>query len=106
MTSRPSLNSPTGYEGRDRPQKKAKTTDTITSRTPRVILLLRGRFIDSFLMRPITEDPDSVAHLVRHFKPAGSLLPSLRNMTERDAYLKMGVAHAKVRLFALMSFFR
>lgn len=29
---------------------------------------------------PIMEDPDSVAHLVRHFKPAGCPLPSLRNM--------------------------
>ncbi|KAF2560903.1 hypothetical protein F2Q70_00016820 [Brassica cretica] len=44
---------------------------------------------------PITEDPDSVAHLVRHFKPAGCPLPSLRNMTEREAYVKMAVAHAK-----------
>ncbi|KAL0733818.1 hypothetical protein Bca4012_010028 [Brassica carinata] len=44
---------------------------------------------------PITEDPDSVAHLVRHFKSAGCPLPSLRNMTEHDAYVKMAVAHAK-----------
>ncbi|KAF2530919.1 hypothetical protein F2Q70_00029654 [Brassica cretica] len=35
---------------------------------------------------PITEDQDSVAHLVRHFKPDGCSLPSLRNMTEREAY--------------------
>ncbi|KAF3525888.1 hypothetical protein F2Q69_00047798 [Brassica cretica] len=41
-------------------------------------------------------DPDSVAHLVRHFKPAGCPLPSLRNMTEREAYVKMAVAHAKI----------
>ncbi|KAF3604231.1 hypothetical protein F2Q69_00035795 [Brassica cretica] len=45
---------------------------------------------------PITEDPDSVAHLVRHFKSAGCPLPSLWNMTERDAYVKMVVAHAKL----------
>ncbi|KAL0796501.1 hypothetical protein Bca101_067878 [Brassica carinata] len=45
------------------------------------------------------EDPDSVAHLVRHFKPAGCLLPSLRNMTERDAYAKMAVSHDKFWLF-------
>ncbi|KAL0803494.1 hypothetical protein Bca101_095984 [Brassica carinata] len=44
---------------------------------------------------PITEDPDSVAHLVRHFKPAGCPLPSLRNMTKREAYVKMVVAHDK-----------
>ncbi|XP_013745210.1 kinesin-like protein KIN-12E [Brassica napus] len=40
---------------------------------------------------PITEDPDNVAHLVRHFKPAGCPLPSLRNMTEREAYVKMAM---------------
>ena len=45
------------------------------------------------------EEPDSVAHLVRYFKPVGCLLPSLRNMTEREAYVKMAVAHAKVVLF-------
>ncbi|KAF3567844.1 hypothetical protein DY000_02014605 [Brassica cretica] len=44
---------------------------------------------------PITENSDSVAHLVRHFKPAGCPLPSLRNMTEREAYVKMAVANAK-----------
>ncbi|KAF3516906.1 hypothetical protein DY000_02058873 [Brassica cretica] len=44
---------------------------------------------------PITEDPDSVAHLVRHFKPTRCLLPSLRNMTEREAYVKMTMAQAK-----------
>ncbi|KAF3495995.1 hypothetical protein DY000_02052831 [Brassica cretica] len=31
----------------------------------------------------------------RHFKPAGCLNPSLRNMTGRDAYVKIVVAHAK-----------
>ncbi|KAG5400447.1 hypothetical protein IGI04_015054 [Brassica rapa subsp. trilocularis] len=44
---------------------------------------------------PIIEDPYSVAHLVRHFKPDGCLLPSLQNMTERDTYVKMVIAHAK-----------
>ncbi|KAL0758927.1 hypothetical protein Bca101_075077 [Brassica carinata] len=44
---------------------------------------------------PITEDPNCVAHLVRHFKPTGYPLPSLRNMTEREAYVKRAVAHAK-----------
>ncbi|KAF3515450.1 hypothetical protein DY000_02058465 [Brassica cretica] len=66
--------SPTGLEGRDRPPKKAKTNGS-----------------DHRL------DPDSVAHLVRYFKPAGCLLPSLRNMTEREAYVNMVVAHAKAR---------
>ena len=47
------------------------------------------------------EDPDSVAHLVRHFKPAGFPLLSLRNMTEREAYVKMAVDHAKVVLLIL-----
>ena len=45
---------------------------------------------------PIIEDPYSVAHLVRHFKPDGCLLPSLQNMTERDTYVKMVIVHAKV----------
>ncbi|KAF3550735.1 hypothetical protein DY000_02003404 [Brassica cretica] len=61
---------PTGLEGRDRPPKKAKTNGS-------------------------DRRPDSVAHLVRHFKLAGCPLPSLRNMTERGAYVKMAVAHAK-----------
>ena len=51
---------------------------------------------------PITEYLDSVAHLVRHFMLAGCPLPSLRNMTERDAYVKMAVAHAKVGFLVLM----
>ncbi|KAF2567680.1 hypothetical protein F2Q68_00026312 [Brassica cretica] len=69
--------SPTGSEGRDRPPKKAKTNDSD--------------------LRLGVSDPDSnsVAHLVRHFKPAGCPLPSLRNMMEREAYVKMVVAHAK-----------
>ena len=52
---------------------------------------------------PIWEDLDSVAHLVRHFKPAGCPLPFLRNMTEREAYVKMVVSHAKVVLFDTLS---
>ena len=50
----------------------------------------------------ITEDPDSVAHLVRHFMPVGCPLPSLLNMTECDAYVKMHVAHAKVGFLILV----
>ncbi|KAF2560467.1 hypothetical protein F2Q70_00017848 [Brassica cretica] len=65
--------SPTGSEGRDRPPKKAKTNGADH----------RLGF------------SDIIAHLVRHFKPAGCPLPSLRNMTEREAYVKMAVAHAK-----------
>ncbi|KAF3577519.1 hypothetical protein DY000_02033080 [Brassica cretica] len=44
---------------------------------------------------PIIKDPDSIAHLVRHFKPVGFLHPSLQNMTECDTYVKMDVAHSK-----------
>ncbi|KAF3583495.1 hypothetical protein F2Q69_00028403 [Brassica cretica] len=65
--------SPTGSEGSDCPLKKFSHSKDC----------------------PITEDTDSVAHLVRHFKPVGCLLPSLRNMTEREAYVKMAMAHAK-----------
>ncbi|KAF3536854.1 hypothetical protein F2Q69_00023736 [Brassica cretica] len=65
--------SPTGSEGCDRPPKMAKTNGA-----------------DHRL-----GISDIIAHLVRHFKPAGCPLPSLRNMTEREAYVKMAVAHAK-----------
>ena len=47
----------------------------------------------------ITEEPNSVTHLVRHFKPAECPLPFLRNMTKRETYVKMDVAHARVVLF-------
>lgn len=89
----------TGSEGRNHPSKKAK----MTSADHRL-----GAWGDTFVAKPlhwqfshskncpITEDPDSVAHLLRHFKPAGCPLPSLRNMMEREAYVKMAVAHAKV----------
>ncbi|KAF2566278.1 hypothetical protein F2Q70_00026428 [Brassica cretica] len=90
--------SPPGLKGRDRPPKKAKTNgvdhrldvsgDTVVAKP------FHWQFSHSKDC-PITEDPDSVAHLVRHFKPAGCPLPSLRNMTEREAYVKMAVAHAK-----------
>ncbi|KAF3550813.1 hypothetical protein DY000_02007511 [Brassica cretica] len=93
-----SSNSPNGSEGRDRPPKKAKVTGTDH---------LPGVSGDNTAAKPfhwqishskdcpITEDPGRVAHLIRHFKPAGCPLPSLRNMTERDAYVKMTFAHAK-----------
>ncbi|KAF3537466.1 hypothetical protein F2Q69_00019683 [Brassica cretica] len=90
--------SPTGSEGRDRPPKKAKTNgldrrlvvpnDTVVAKP------FHWQFSHSKDC-PITEYPDSVAHLVWHFKPAGCPLPSMRNMTEREAYVKMVVAHAK-----------
>ncbi|KAF2570596.1 hypothetical protein F2Q70_00003628 [Brassica cretica] len=89
---------PMGSEGRDRPPKKAKTNGSDSrlglSGKAAVPKPFHGQFSHSKDC-PITEDPDSVAHLVRHFKPAGCPLPSLRNMTEREAYVKMAVAHAK-----------
>ncbi|KAF3595232.1 hypothetical protein DY000_02021089 [Brassica cretica] len=90
--------SPTGSEGRDRPPKKVKTNGS--DRRPGVSgeVAVAKPFHWQFSHSkdcPITEDPDSVAHLVRHFKPDGCPLPSLRNMTEREAYVKMAVAHAK-----------
>ncbi|KAF3518753.1 hypothetical protein DY000_02058487 [Brassica cretica] len=90
--------SPTGSEERDRPPKKAKTNGS----DHRLGVLGEAAVAKPFHWQfshskdcPITEDPDSVAHLVRHFKPAGCPLPSLRNMTECEAYVKMAVAHAK-----------
>ncbi|XP_013624667.1 PREDICTED: uncharacterized protein LOC106330802 [Brassica oleracea var. oleracea] len=90
--------SPTGSEGCDRPPKKAKTNGS----DHRLGVLGEAAVAKPFHWQfshskdcPITEDLDSVAHLVRHFKPAGCPLPSLRNMTEHKAYVKMAVAHAK-----------
>ncbi|KAL0898718.1 hypothetical protein Bca101_082679 [Brassica carinata] len=95
---RPSSNSPTTSEGRERPQKKAKTIGgyhkSSLSNDCVVAKLFHWQFSHA-KDSPIIEDPDSVAHLVRHFKPAGCPLPSLKNMSERDAYVKMAVAHAK-----------
>ncbi|KAG2269393.1 hypothetical protein Bca52824_063948 [Brassica carinata] len=90
--------SQTGSEGHDRPPKKAKTNGSDhrlgVSGEMAVAKPFHWQFSHSKDC-PITEDPDSVAHLVRHFKPAGCPLPSFRNMTEREAYVKMAVAHAK-----------
>ena len=98
--------SPTGSEGRDRPPKKAKTNDSDhrlgVSGEAAVAKPFHWQFSHSKDF-PIMKDPDSVAHLVRHFKPAGCPLPSLRNMTEREAYVKMVVAHAKFILFGTRS---
>ncbi|XP_013658068.1 uncharacterized protein LOC106362767 [Brassica napus] len=90
--------SPTGLEGRDRPQKKAKTKGSdhrlrVSGEAP-VAKPFHWQFSHSKDCT-ITEDPNSVTHLVRHFKPAGCPLPSWRNMTEREAYVKTAVAHAK-----------
>ncbi|KAG5393250.1 hypothetical protein IGI04_023213 [Brassica rapa subsp. trilocularis] len=84
--ARVKLSSPTGSEGRDRPPQKEKMNGSDH------ILGVSSDTADC----PITEDPDSVAHLVRHFNPAGCPLPSLRNMMEREGYLKVVVAHATV----------
>ncbi|KAF3535584.1 hypothetical protein F2Q69_00022421 [Brassica cretica] len=90
--------SPTGSEGRDRPPKKAKTNGSDhrlgVSGEAAVANPFHWQFSHSKDC-PITKDPDSVSHLVRHFKPAGCPLPSLQNMTEHEAYVKMAVAHAK-----------
>ena len=94
--------SPTGSEGRDRPPKKAKMNGSDcrlgVSREPAVAKPFHWQFSHSNDCH-ITENPDRVAHLVRHFKPAGCPLPSLRNMTEREAYVKMVMANAKVIIF-------
>ncbi|KAF3509805.1 hypothetical protein F2Q69_00009817 [Brassica cretica] len=85
-------------EGHDRPPKKAKTNGSVHSLGVSGEAAVAKPFYWQFSHSkdcPITEDPDSVAHLVRHFKPAGGPLPSLRNMTEREAYEKMVVAHSK-----------
>ena len=72
--------SPTGSEGRDRPPKKAKTNGSDhrlgVSGKAAVAKPFHWQFLHSKDC-PITKDPDSVALLVRHFKPAGCPLPSL-----------------------------
>ncbi|KAF2576523.1 hypothetical protein F2Q70_00001893 [Brassica cretica] len=90
--------SPTASEGRVRPPKKAKTNGSdhrlgVPSEAA-VAKPFHWQFSNSKDC-PITEDPDSVAHLVGHFKLVGCPLPSLRNMIEHEAYVKMAVAHAK-----------
>ncbi|KAF2546801.1 hypothetical protein F2Q70_00022942 [Brassica cretica] len=98
FVARVKSSSPTGSEGRDRPLKKAKTNGSDhrlgVSGEAAVAKLFHWQFSHSKDCL-ITEDPDSVVHLVKHFKPARCPLPSLRNMTEREAYVKMDVAHAK-----------
>ncbi|KAF3544450.1 hypothetical protein DY000_02009260 [Brassica cretica] len=90
--------SSTGSEGRDHPPKKAKTNGSDhrlgVSGEAAVAKPFHWQFSHSKDC-PVTEDPDSVAHFVRHFKPARCPLPSLWNMMEHEAYVKMVVAHAK-----------
>ena len=96
--------SPTGSEGRDRPSKKAKTNGSDHRLSVPGEAAVAKPFHWQFSHSkdcPITEDPYSVAHLVRHFTPAGCPLPSLHNMTEREAYVKMDVVHSKVFLFEI-----
>ncbi|KAF2536680.1 hypothetical protein F2Q70_00003304 [Brassica cretica] len=95
---RTSSNSPNGSESRDRPPKKAKVTGADHRPGVSGDIVVAKPFHWQFSHSkdcPITEDPDSVAHLVRHFMPVGCPLPSLLSMTECDAYVKMHVAHAK-----------
>ncbi|KAF3500594.1 hypothetical protein F2Q69_00042592 [Brassica cretica] len=88
----------TGLAGRDHPPKKAKMngSDHRLGVPGEVAVAKPFRWQFSHSKNcTITEDSDSVAYLMRQFKPAGCPLPSLRNMTEREAYVKMVVAHAK-----------
>lgn len=99
MIPRANPNSPTSSKGRDSPPKKAKTAGADHKSNYSNDGPIGNPFHWQFYHAkdcPITEDPDSVAHLVRHFKPVGCPLPSLRTMTEDDAYVKMVVANAKV----------
>lgn len=100
-------NSPMGSEGHYRPPKKAKTNGSDhrlgVSGEAAIAKLFHWKFSHSKDC-PIKEDPDSVAHLVRQFKHVGCPLPSLQNMTECEAYVKMDVAHAKVVLFDIRFF--
>ncbi|KAF3517386.1 hypothetical protein DY000_02058733 [Brassica cretica] len=96
FVARVKSSSPTGSEGRNHPPKKTNGSDHRlgVSGEAAISKPFHWQFSHSKDCH-ITEDSDIVAHLVRHFKPAGSPLPSLRNMTEREAYVKMDVAHAK-----------
>ncbi|XP_024011328.1 uncharacterized protein LOC112086591 [Eutrema salsugineum] len=43
----------------------------------------------------IADDPEGVAFIFRHFKPPGCVLPPVRDMPERAAYVKMMAAHGR-----------
>ncbi|KAF3593352.1 hypothetical protein DY000_02022982 [Brassica cretica] len=94
--------SPTGSEGRDRPPKKAKTNGS----DYRLGVLGEAGVAKPFHWQfshskdcPITEDPDSVAHLVRHFKLAGYVPPSdeLYEIKKVVRELKLGLKKAQDR---------
>ncbi|KAF3534415.1 hypothetical protein DY000_02040416 [Brassica cretica] len=87
-----------GSDGRDHRLNKAKIANmdlrSSSSNDGAGVRPFHWRFSEAKDF-PITKDPDSVAHLVRHFKYAGSLFMSLRNMMECDTCVKTLVAHAK-----------
>ncbi|WZY70489.1 hypothetical protein YC2023_002729 [Brassica napus] len=87
-----------GSGGRDHPLKKVKIANTdLSSSSSSDGAGARPFHWQFYKVKDclITEDLDSVAHLVRHFKSVGSPLPSLWNMMECDTYVKMAFAHAK-----------
>ena len=51
---------------------------------------------------PILENPDSLAAIWCKVRAEGCELPSLEHMRERDAYVRMAVANAKVRCLRLI----
>lgn len=97
-----------GSDGRDHRLNKAKIANmdlrSSSSNDGAGVRPFHWRFSEAKDF-PITKDPDSVAHLVRHFKYAGSLFMSLRNMMECDTCVKTLVAHAKVPPLDLISAF-
>ena len=51
---------------------------------------------------PVHENPESLATIWREVRAKGCELPSLEHMRERDAYVQMAVANAKVRCLSLI----
>ena len=51
---------------------------------------------------PILENPESLAEIWCKIRAEGCELPSLEHMRERDAYVRMAVANAKVRCLRLI----
>ncbi|XP_024004888.1 uncharacterized protein LOC112082034 [Eutrema salsugineum] len=52
---------------------------------------------------PIADDPEGVTFIFRHFKPLGCVLPPVRDMAERAAYVKMMAAHGRGVLLVRLS---
>ncbi|KAF8112086.1 hypothetical protein N665_0067s0007, partial [Sinapis alba] len=96
VAPRTNSSSLTGSEGRDHPPKKMKTAgvDPKSNSDGGAAKPFHWQFCHSKDC-PITEDSESVAHLVRQFNPSGCPLTVLQNMMECDAYVKKDVAHAK-----------